>query len=156
MALVHDFVLIPDGEFASMESFEIYGYKEEHPENVIELSDDLFTYMSDSLKWIETTNPGSSRSQLGFNYHGHSIIKRNGASKLSKVLEAWHLLFSQAPDVISLRGLYTSIEGESLEKSGRYEKLIFNKHRTLSTLEKLIALANKVEPGKYNIFYMGI
>jgi len=155
--MVHDFVLIPNNVYESMDFFGIHIYKEEHPENVTELSDDLFLYMKDSLKWIETFHLGNHRSQFGFNYHGRSIVDRSGALKLSKVLAAWHSLFTQAPDIISLTGSYSWIEGESPEMSGEYEKLIFNKHRTLSTLERLISFANKVvETGTYKIFYIGI
>ncbi|WP_150131503.1 hypothetical protein [Paenibacillus sp. BIHB 4019] len=127
-----------------------------HPHRVVHVHDDMFGYMQDSLKWVETYNPVNNESELGFNYYGYSIIGKSGAATFLKVMEAWLLLFSQAPDEIKLTGWYTWTDDENPKQSGYYDKLSFSKIEVLNTLRKLIEFAIQVEAGDYKLIYNGI
>ncbi|MCR8636959.1 hypothetical protein [Paenibacillus radicis (ex Xue et al. 2023)] len=112
--------------------------------------------MLDTLKWIETINPDKNESELGFNYYGYSIIEKKGAIKLSKLMKAWYLMFSEAPEELILTGWYTWNEDEDPRTAGAYEKLSFSRKEILETLSRLIEFATKVDSGEYIIIYSGI
>jgi hypothetical protein len=115
----------------------------------------MFGYMQDSLKWIETINPDKNESALGFNYYGRTIIEKTGAVKLTRLIKAWYLMFSEAPRDIVLTGWYSWTEGED-QITGAYEKLSFNRKEILDTLSRLIELSTMVESGEYKMIYLGI
>ncbi|NOU97859.1 hypothetical protein GC093_32215 [Paenibacillus sp. LMG 31456] len=112
--------------------------------------------MQDSLKWIKTINPDKNESALGFNYYGRSLIEKNGAVKLTKLMKAWYLMFSEAPEDIILTGLYTWNEDGDPRKTGTYEKLSFKRKEILDTLGQLIEFSLLVESGEYIMIYHGI
>jgi len=116
----------------------------------------MFGYMQDSLKWIETINPGKNECALGFNYYGQSIIEKNGAVKFTKLMKAWYLMFSEAPEEIILTGWYTWSEDGDPRLTGAYEKLSFNRKEILDTLSRLIEFSTMVESGEYKMIYIGI
>lgn len=110
--------------------------------------------MQDSLNWIETINPGKNESALGFNYFGQSIIENNGAEKFTKLMRAWYLMFSEAPEDILLKGRYTW--SEDPRSTGAYENLSFSRNEILDTLSRLIEFSTMVESGEYKMIYIGI
>jgi hypothetical protein len=116
----------------------------------------MFGYMQDSLKWIESINPDKNESSLGFNYYGRSIIEKNGAVKLTKLIKAWYLMFSEAPEEIILTGWYTWGEDGDPRTTGAYEKLSFNRKEVLDILSLLIKFSAMVESGDYIMIYHGI
>jgi hypothetical protein len=154
--LVHDFILISNRKFEEISLSGIFDYKDRNPESVVQLHDDMFGYMQDSLKWIETINPDINESSFGFNYYGRSIIGKTGAIKLTKLMKAWYLMFSEAPEDIILTGWYTWKEDGDPRTTGAYEKLSFNRNEILDNLNKLIELSTMVESGEYIIIYYGI
>ncbi|TQR46396.1 hypothetical protein [Paenibacillus popilliae] len=156
IALVHDFILISNRKFEEISLSGIYNYKDSNPENVVQLHDDMFGYMQDSLKWIETINPDKNESALGFNYYGRSIIEKTGAVKLTKLMKAWYLMFSEAPEDVVLTGWYTWSEDGDSRTTGAYEKLSFNRKEILDTLSKIIELSTMVESSEYKMIYLGI
>ncbi|QNK55068.1 hypothetical protein [Paenibacillus sp. PAMC21692] len=83
IALVHDFILISNQEFEEISLSGIFNYRDSNSENVVQLHDDMFGYMQDTLKWIETINPDKNEIAMGFNYYGWSIIEKTGATKLT-------------------------------------------------------------------------
>ncbi|WP_169090845.1 hypothetical protein [Paenibacillus sp. PL91] len=109
------------------------------------------------MKWIENFNPDKNESELGFNYYGFSIIEKKGAMKFLKLMEAWYLMFSEAPEEIILTGLYTwNDEDDDPKLIGDYEKLSIRRKEVLDTLSKLIEFATRVESEDYKIIYSGI
>ncbi|WP_155971700.1 hypothetical protein [Paenibacillus sp. Soil522] len=116
----------------------------------------MFGYMQDSLKWIETINPDKNESELGFNYYGFSIIEKKGAIKLSKLMKAWYLMFSEALEELTLTGWYTWDEDDDPRTAGSYEKLSFSRKEILDNLRKLIEFATVVDSGEYIMIYSGI
>lgn len=154
---MHDFILISNQDWEQDPIFTgVSKYIEKYPQNVVHLHDDMFGYMQDSLKWIKTYNPDKNKSELGFNYFGYSIIEKKGAAIFLKIMEAWLLLFSQAPDEIKLTGSYLWADDEEPKQSGYYDKLSFSKKELLDTLSKLIEFAKQVEAEDYKILYCGI
>lgn len=116
----------------------------------------MFGYMQDTLKWIETINPDRNEIELGFNYYGRSIIEKNGAVKLTKLMRAWYLMFSEAPEGITLTGWYTWSEDEDPRTTGAYEKLSFDRKDVLDTLSRLIEFSTMVETGEHKLIYLGL
>ncbi|BFT69365.1 hypothetical protein [Paenibacillus sp. P36] len=156
IALVHDFILISNRKFEEISLSGIFNYRDSNQENVVQLHDDMFGYMQDSLKWIETINPDKNEIVLGFNYYGWSIIEKTGAAKLMKLMKAWYLIFSEAPEEIILTGWYTWNEDEDPQTTGAYDKLSFNRKAILDTLSRIIKFSTMVESGEYKIIYLGI
>ncbi|MUT68352.1 hypothetical protein [Paenibacillus sp. NEAU-GSW1] len=116
----------------------IYRYIACNSENVVQIHDDMFGYIQDSLNWIETLNPDKqNESMLGFNYYGRSIIEKNGAEKFIKIIKAWYLMFKEAPDDLILTGRYVWSE-------------------VLNLLNRLIDFSKMVETGAYLLIYIGI
>lgn len=112
--------------------------------------------MQDSLKWIETINPDRNENEFGLNYYGRSIIEKTGAKKLTKLMNAWYLMFLEAPEDIVLTGWFTWKEDDDTQINGSYEKLSFNRNEILNTLNRLIELSTTVESGEYIMIYYGI
>jgi hypothetical protein len=88
-------------------------------------------------------------------YYGESLIDQHGAAGFSNILKAWYLLFSEAPELIKLKGNYTYIEGED-EAKGQYERLYFNKQDILKQLNRLMQFCERVKNEGYVIIYLGI
>ncbi|NOU97411.1 hypothetical protein GC093_29895 [Paenibacillus sp. LMG 31456] len=112
--------------------------------------------MGDALKWNETRNSDTNETTLGFNYYGRSIIEKTGATKFSKLMKAWHLMFSLAPEEVILTGWYTWPEDGDSRTTGAYEKLTFSREEILDTLRRLIEFSTMVESGEYLLIYHGL
>ncbi|WP_426453120.1 hypothetical protein ACP26L_13305 [Paenibacillus sp. S-38] len=157
MALVHDFILISQNDYnALLHSTEILKYRDRHPANVAVMSDGMFAYMQDSLSWIETHNPSKNVREYGFNRYGQSMVERRGAEKFLRLMEAWFLIFSEAPDQVILTGEYTWDGAEAPIESGYYEPLTFQREEMLDCLGRLISFAKKVQEEDYIIIQCGI
>ena len=102
MALKHEFLII-DKEYALGEDFQ--------EEESVEISDYLLLYINDTLKWIVTCW-NNSKVKPGLNYYGYSIIKGEALHNFTKIIDAWKMIFLNAPTVFSLTGNYLLEENQ--------------------------------------------
>lgn len=144
MSLVHEFVLVKRPQILTCDLPVLWGLKEQAYNNglLVHLHDDLLIYMMDSIKWFRSTNPFKDESINGLFYHGISMIDSEAAAVLNNILQGWIILFSAAPDIISLTGNYFTIEGEP-EVPGQYETITFSRKDVLLQLNKLSGLSQQ-------------
>ncbi len=141
----HDFVLIPQ-KLSYQEGYERY---KEFPR--VRVSDDLITYLWDSMQWIPTLD-FTSRSDncsevMGISRWGLSIIEKRGAQKAQTILMSWRDLFKCAgnPVVISIPGA-----------EGPFVKYAIPQNELIEQLEELTYFCHKVIEGKYWILQLGV
>ena len=149
--LNHDFLVIES------ESFSLDNYDEYKKCDLVEIHDDLLGYFADSLAWLSTYNPCMEEETAGLCWYGPTIIKFESVSKLETILSGWLQILSEAPDIVSLKGAWSWIEGEPQE-SGGYEKLAFSKNELVSKLKKLVAYCELVRKsnGDQCLLHIGI
>ena len=106
------------------------------------LSDNLVSYVYDSLLWIPSFNPSSRKmsAQHGLNLYGITAIGRDGAVVMKNILETWHRLFQLAPSVVKLTGHYTQTAKES---DGFYEKNSLDRTILLNDVAAVLDLCKK-------------
>ncbi|MBX3092826.1 MAG: hypothetical protein KF801_10020 [Cryobacterium sp.] len=96
----------PWHEFWLLEEQEDYRAFLDRRDAPVRLSDDLRSYVHDSIRWLQFSHPGSKRASLrGLDVHGLSIIKDpDEGARLNRIFSAWAELFEQAPPEMELRG----------------------------------------------------
>lgn len=134
----HAFLVIDTGSFSLDNSGEYRSYEQ------VELHGGLLTYFEDTLYWIPSYNPCAKTMNNGLCWDGPTIIKDEGVIKAKSIFKSWVRLLSEGPDIISLRGSFTWIEGESPD-NGKYERLTFSKSEIVGKLEKLISFCERIE-----------
>ncbi|ABD79706.1 hypothetical protein [Saccharophagus degradans] len=149
--LNHDFLVIDS------ESFSIDNYEEYKQSDYVEIHDDLLSYFADTLAWLSSYNPCMEEEATGLCWYGPTIIKCESASKLKSILSGWLQILYEAPDIVSLKGSWSWIEGES-QDSGSYEKLTFSKNELVVKLKKLISFCELVRSSGGNkcLLHIGI
>ncbi|MFE8697380.1 hypothetical protein ACFYKT_13640 [Cytobacillus sp. FJAT-53684] len=154
MALKHDFFLIPNT--VDLDQLVMNYNKHSDIIDSVVLHDDIISYMSDTLKWIPSKNPGlrGITPCKGINYHGVTLFDSESAPILKSVFSAWKDLFQNSPKVLKLTGMYVMIEG--VEGEGHYEKLVFNRDELIKNFEKMISFSNQLAEGNCYIYHWGV
>ena len=72
----------------------------------IYISDDLISYIFDTLNWIDTfSDLKTSDTEKGLNYHGVTYFKGDNIKKLKKIIFYWKELFNRAKKKFELMGI---------------------------------------------------
>ena len=126
--------------------FRIFEEKEQ-----IYISDDLISYIFDTLNWIDTfSDLKTSDTENGLNYHGVTYFKGDNIKKLKKIIFYWKELFNIAEKKFELMGIYYS------PKRKKYLKNRYSKKEVIESLENLINLCDRAEKENKIIEHRGI
>ena len=117
----------------------------------IYISDDLISYIFDTLNWIDTfSNLKTSDTENGLNYHGVTYFKGDNIKKFKKIIFYWKELFNIAEKKFELMGIYYS------PKRKKYLKNRYSKKEVIESLENLINLCDGAEKENKIIEHRGI
>lgn len=117
----------------------------------IYISDDLISYIFDTLNWIDTfSNLKTSDTENGLNYHGVTYFKGDNIKKFKKIIFYWKELFNIAEKKFELMGIYYS------PKRKKYLKNRYSKKEVIESLENLINLCDRAEKENKIIEHRGI
>ena len=117
----------------------------------IYISDDLISYIFDTLNWIDTfSDLKTSDTENGLNYHGVTYFKGDNIKKLKKIIFYWKELFNIAEKKFELMGIYYS------PKRKKYLKNRYSKEEVIESLENLINLCDRAEKENKIIEHRGI
>ena len=117
----------------------------------IYISDDLISYIFDTLNWIDTfSDLKTSDTENGLNYHGVTYFKGDNIKKLKKIIFYWKELFNRAKKKFELMGIYYS------PKRKKYLKNRYIKKEVIESLENLINLCDRAEKENKIIEHRGI
>ncbi|MHB9338620.1 coproporphyrinogen III oxidase [Fusobacterium pseudoperiodonticum] len=117
----------------------------------IYISDDLISYIFDTLNWIDTfSDLKTSDTENGLNYHGVTYFKGDSIRKLRKIIFYWRELFNVAEKKFELMGIYYS------PKRKKYLKNRYSKKEVIESLENLINLCDGAEKENKIIEHRGI
>ena len=117
----------------------------------IYISDDLISYIFDTLNWIDTfSDLKTSDTEKGLNYHGVTYFKGDNIKKLKKIIFYWKELFNRAKKKFELMGIYYS------HKRKKYLKNRYIKKEVIESLENLINLCDRAEKENKIIEHRGI
>ena len=117
----------------------------------IYISDDLISYIFDTLNWIDTfSDLKTSDTENGLNYHGVTYFKGDSIRKLRKIIFYWRELFNVAEKKFELMGIYYS------PKRKKYLKNRYSKKEVIESLENLINLCDRAEKESKIIEHRGI
>ena len=109
----------------------------------VELQDDMYCYIGDSLKWIETRNPARrGETGVGLNSYGPTEIHGEGALLMGRIFASWANLFRNGPGQPQLTGLWRWQEGQSAA-SGSYERLTFERDPLVKSMDRISAMAER-------------
>jgi len=145
----HDFFLLQEGLEPYAEDSKWYGRR-----GTVRLSDDIISYLYDSLEWIPSLNPSNPEEWQGhgLNRWGSTVINREGASTALRVFSAWAELFAAGPAQLVLHGLY--FEGPDDEKG--YEKLLVPRDELVEQMQTLADYARRSVDGEGYILHLGV
>lgn len=117
----------------------------------IYISDDLISYIFDTLNWIDTfSDLKTNRKTKGLNYHGVTYFKGDNIKKFKKIIFYWKELFNIAEKKFELMGIYYS------PKRKKYLKNRYSKKEVIESLENLINLCDRAEKENKIIEHRGI
>lgn len=117
----------------------------------IYISDDLISYIFDTLNWIDTfSDLKTSDTENGLNYHGVTYFKGDNIKKLKKIIFYWKELFNIAEKKFELMGIYYN------PKRKKYLKNRYSKKEVIESLENLINLCDRAEKENKIIEHRGI
>jgi hypothetical protein len=117
----------------------------------IYISDDLISYIFDTLNWIDTfSDLKTNRETKGLNYHGVTYFKGDNIKKFKKIIFYWKELFNIAEKKFELMGIYYS------PKRKKYLKNRYSKKEVIESLENLINLCDRAEKESKIIEHRGI
>ena len=117
----------------------------------IYISDDLISYIFDTLNWIDTfSDLKTNRETKGLNYHGVTYFKGDNIKKFKKIIFYWKELFNIAEKKFELMGIYYS------PKRKKYLKNRYSKKEVIESLENLINLCDRAEKENKIIEHRGI
>ncbi len=117
----------------------------------IYISDDLISYIFDTLNWIDTfSDLKTCDTENVLNYHGLTYFKGDSIRKLRKIIFYWRELFNVAEKKFELMGIYYS------PKRKKYLKNRYSKKEVIESLENLINLCDGAEKENKIIEHRGI
>ncbi|KAB8144822.1 hypothetical protein F8S13_03010 [Chloroflexia bacterium SDU3-3] len=137
----HLFTIIDFDEFSSF--FDFNDILSKKSNNVIFVPNEIISYINDTLKWLNTINPvSSSKSFLGLNLFGPTIIEPSEISKFVSICEVWVNLFEFAPEDVHLTGDWVSdIDDMGNEGEGYYEDIFINRSHLIQYIQNIINLS---------------
>lgn len=148
----HDFWLLDDKQPYS--SYKDYLSRKDAP---VRIEDDLLRYFGDYLVWIPTVTP-IGKVTFGFDYHGPTIVNKNGAKVFSEILGVLRSLYRLGPKEIIFTGSFGSQLDENEEPigSGDYEKYIVSRDKLCEVLSRLYEFGQHVSNDSHYILHLGI
>jgi hypothetical protein len=155
MSLTHEFFLL-SGDFDLNEPYEWYRANRYTWIEKSVVSYEIIQSMKDFLNWLPSFNPESKESQRGLNYYGVTVINKQGAEKLIKILDKWLKLIDEAPETFSLRGETVWKEEENEDGYWEQTRNWLKRETMQSELEVLINLAVKASGNNQPILHFGI
>ena len=115
----------------------VYSFETSEKEKVY-LNAGVIDIMSDSLKFLKTSDKLKIKKNKGLFYKGSTYIEKENISKLKKIVSSWKGLFSEATQNFVLIGFFN-------KKIDDYERRNCNKEEVIESLEKLVILCEKAE-----------
>ena len=115
----------------------VYSFETSEKEKVY-LNAGVIDIMSDSLKFLKTSDKLKIKKNKGLFYKGSTYIEKENISKLKKIVSSWKGLFSEATQNFVLIGFFNT-------KIDDYERRNCNKEEVIESLEKLVILCEKAE-----------
>ena len=115
----------------------VYSFEMSEKEKVY-LNAGVIDIMSDSLKFLKTSDKLKIKKNKGLFYKGSTYIEKENISKLKKIVSSWKGLFSEATQNFVLIGFFN-------KKIDDYERRNCNKEEVIESLEKLVILCEKAE-----------
>ncbi len=162
MALVHEFILVSKEAHARFDfsttirndSGKII-VEDSKLVDVLEINDELVTYLMDFFNWIPTSCGLNVEKSSGLNYHGITYIFNENRLIFGKIFRLLSDLFSVAPETFKLKGDFCWEEGN--KDSGAYEFITLNKEDVVNILKKM-AIWSELMEKNHNLYvvHMGI
>ena len=115
----------------------VYSFETSEKEKVY-LNAGVIDIMSDSLKFLKTSDKLKIKKNKGLFFKGSTYIEKENISKLKKIVSSWKGLFSEATQNFVLIGFFN-------KKIDDYERRNCNKEEVIGSLEKLVVLCEKAE-----------
>lgn len=115
---------------------------------MVEISDSLIQYISDSLNWIYSIWNGKEK-KAGISYYGFSIIEGCELEKFINIIVQWKTLFEFATDDFYL-------VGEFLPDKKCYKRNYYKRKDVIYDFDSLINLCKKAMEEKAKILHNGI
>ena len=155
MSLVHEFFLLPKKENV-IDWEDWYSRNRLEWQDKIEIPDDIILYIFDSLNWVPTLNPETNNDSHGLNYYGVTLIEKDGAILLKRILESWISLFINGPSVFKLRGKFIWVEENKDDGYWQRENIEFERDYVIRILKKLKDFSCRLENDNVFIMHYGI
>ena len=115
----------------------VYSFETSEKEKVY-LNAGVIDIMSDSLKFLKTSDKLKIKKNKGLFFKGSTYIEKENIPKLKKIVSSWKGLFSEATQNFVLIGFFNT-------KIDDYERWNCNKEEVIESLEKLVVLCEKAE-----------
>ena len=115
----------------------VYSFETSEKEKVY-LNAGVIDIMSDSLKFLKTSDKLKIKKNKGLFFKGSTYIEKENIPKLKKIVSSWKGLFSEATQNFVLIGFFN-------KKIDGYERRNCNKEEVIESLEKLVILCEKAE-----------
>ena len=115
----------------------VYSFEMSEKEKVF-LNAGVIDIMSDSLKFLKTSDKLKIKKNKGLFFKGSTYIEKENIPKLKKIVSSWKGLFSEATQNFVLIGFFN-------KKIDGYERRNCNKEEVIESLEKLVILCEKAE-----------
>ena len=115
----------------------VYSFEMSEKEKVY-LNAGVIDIMSDSLKFLKTSDKLKIKKNKGLFFKGSTYIEKENIPKLKKIVSSWKGLFSEATQNFVLIGFFN-------KKIDDYERRNCNKEEVIESLEKLVILCEKAE-----------
>jgi hypothetical protein len=145
----HDFVLLSEATHPRSEHRRWRGAP-----GSIQVSDDLFEYVYDSLAWIPTIHPilPSEWHGRGLDRWGTTILDHTGAAAAERVFSAWADLFSAGPAELELR-CWVAIrpDGEAV-----HEVVVMDRDAVVEQMRTLAEYARRCHDTGYYLLHHGV
>ncbi len=146
--LYHDFLVIERDSYS-------HRHLKDYLQNIqLRLDDDFICYIYDTLKWLETLNPGRNEPCRGLCLYGITIIEGDTLVKFINILSNWIAIFREAPEELELTGGY--IYNEDNLNDGQYDKLHYHRDDLIDTLQQLIDLSQNAYNNGRTLLHLGV
>ena len=155
MGLNHNFLYLNSDKYSD----EIYKKIHYNPlrigDNIIlevdhvNIQDDIIVYFFDYFMWLKLYNPCTKKYVDGLCYHGVTTIFNDTLVQLKRIINGLLIVFSNAPNMIKLRGSY-------IISDNYYEKIYIEKEKMMKKFNKLNNLIEKAIDESGYILHLGI
>ena len=151
----HDFFLLKDLQRPTYSELRQYLPRKSRAH----LSDEILrSIMFDAISWVPSFIPkeNSWENYQGLDLYRMTVIDRDGAEKLSKIISLWGKLFEEGPECLTLTCAWTN--AVTLDQPyGHYEKLLFDREKVVSSLKVLYGYSQAVTEGRAGyVLHVGI